>query len=500
MRFFENKFTGCSNELTSVGATGFFLVDELKKKFKTGRRRLLVLRRQEGYDGEEEKEKEEDDSDQSVAAPENLSGDDDSSSGSEGSFEPDSADEELVIKQKQKQRIAYQKEASKGSLQSSLIDNANKVGGGAEVKQEISKHEGALSGIVAISSSSSTSNTMPAKEKGWMVCKQETTRSLAYRLLDVEVGYSSDEAGDEDCAYFLDGVDSTFSTNREILDTINQYGEEKKADEEDSNELLLGPCTIPAKKTEFSTFGGRATLCAAVTLTAEEADPEDFDNFPFSSTKEIAAEKKAEAEKKAQLEAEATAILQKSAEGMLKKLSKTKVEQVSAATGEVIRVWASAEDAAATLQVDLAAIKQLLKKGFSDDYDDEVAGSRWCFASEDAKVTGKLHNKSDEKSKKAFLEFRDKLYDHENPHSYKNGNRLRDYQIDGVNWLASCYYKRNGCILADEMGLGKTGQSNVLAQESCPFVLSTATCSFYLLLFIVPSVSRNAKQCKLYHT
>ncbi|XP_041366763.1 chromodomain-helicase-DNA-binding protein 1-like [Gigantopelta aegis] len=36
---------------------------------------------------------------------------------------------------------------------------------------------------------------------------------------------------------------------------------------------------------------------------------------------------------------------------------------------------------------------------------------------------------------------------------------LRDYQIDGVNWLIDCYNRGHGCILGDEMGLGKTCQT-----------------------------------------
>lgn len=42
--------------------------------------------------------------------------------------------------------------------------------------------------------------------------------------------------------------------------------------------------------------------------------------------------------------------------------------------------------------------------------------------------------------------------------SDKNGNTLRDYQIEGVNWLVYCWCKKTNSILADEMGLGKTVQ------------------------------------------
>uniref|UniRef100_A0A8C9V087 Chromodomain helicase DNA binding protein 1 n=1 Tax=Scleropages formosus TaxID=113540 RepID=A0A8C9V087_SCLFO len=39
------------------------------------------------------------------------------------------------------------------------------------------------------------------------------------------------------------------------------------------------------------------------------------------------------------------------------------------------------------------------------------------------------------------------------------GLELRDYQLDGLNWLAHSWCKGNSCILADEMGLGKTIQT-----------------------------------------
>ena len=42
---------------------------------------------------------------------------------------------------------------------------------------------------------------------------------------------------------------------------------------------------------------------------------------------------------------------------------------------------------------------------------------------------------------------------------YKNGNTLRPYQLEGLNWLLYCWLHRQSCIIADEMGLGKTVQS-----------------------------------------
>ena len=43
--------------------------------------------------------------------------------------------------------------------------------------------------------------------------------------------------------------------------------------------------------------------------------------------------------------------------------------------------------------------------------------------------------------------------------AYKNNNTLRDYQLEGVNWLLFSWFNGRNCLLADEMGLGKTIQS-----------------------------------------
>nr|XP_033818823.1 chromodomain-helicase-DNA-binding protein 6 isoform X1 [Geotrypetes seraphini]XP_033818824.1 chromodomain-helicase-DNA-binding protein 6 isoform X1 [Geotrypetes seraphini] len=48
---------------------------------------------------------------------------------------------------------------------------------------------------------------------------------------------------------------------------------------------------------------------------------------------------------------------------------------------------------------------------------------------------------------------------------YKNNNQLREYQLEGMNWLLFNWYNRKNCILADEMGLGKTIQSITFLSE-----------------------------------
>ncbi|KAK9824197.1 hypothetical protein WJX72_008454 [[Myrmecia] bisecta] len=42
--------------------------------------------------------------------------------------------------------------------------------------------------------------------------------------------------------------------------------------------------------------------------------------------------------------------------------------------------------------------------------------------------------------------------------AYLKGGTLRDYQLEGLNWLIYSWSTDNNCILADEMGLGKTVQ------------------------------------------
>ncbi len=56
---------------------------------------------------------------------------------------------------------------------------------------------------------------------------------------------------------------------------------------------------------------------------------------------------------------------------------------------------------------------------------------------------------------------------------YEGGNQLREYQLEGLNWLTFNWYQRRNTILADEMGLGKTVQAmsimhHLFAQEDVP--------------------------------
>lgn len=54
------------------------------------------------------------------------------------------------------------------------------------------------------------------------------------------------------------------------------------------------------------------------------------------------------------------------------------------------------------------------------------------------------------------------------------GGKLRDYQLDGLNWLVYSWAKGNNSILADEMGLGKTVQCVSMVGEAPPLPTLTS--------------------------
>ena len=442
IRFLSSKYSNVNGELSSMGRIGRLMATEAEKQFRRDRRQLLIKRKLDLEGHDESLEEVEEESDGSVRESESDSEDEEASV---VSYEQNSDDEDLVKKQKVQNLLSSVEAPKDGGHSNETKKNPQSDPNEKTAGILPNADEGKDGGKNDASKSDEKVNaSSDVQEK---ISHQETTQSLALRLLDINVGYSSDEGGDEDRVYFLDGVDETFCTRE---DALNGVANESQCDEYD----LSAP--IPAKRSEFDDLGDRAKICSAMLLTNHAPDAEDFDNYPLPSLKEMELIAKA-AEEEAKEKAKNEELTNSST--LPVKLSQSKIEQVSIASNEAIRVWKSAEDAAATLQISLKDIKQVLSGVYNEDLGDEVGGYRWRFAAEDAEVT-KIAAviKDNDKGKKAFLEFRDKLYDHEKPHHYKNGNRLRDYQIDGVNWLASCWYKANGCILADEMGLGKTVQ------------------------------------------
>jgi hypothetical protein len=422
MRFLESRFKACDKELLSLGTKGKYTIEELQKKFSRDRQRMVVQRAHQLIEAEEEEEVvKEDDEDA------DEEDDDDSDDGSEAEFQPDSEDEEMADKAQASvqpnEPSSHDPSTALGELQASGATATSPASGDALPPTE---QDNVTSDPV---------EQQEARQNGILV-RPETTRSLTYRLLDIDLGYSSDEGGDEDAAYFIDGVDSTFTNMADLPEVTPTV---KTEEEKDASEP-----TIPARQNEFSTQGERAKLAAAVALTSKVPDCDDFDNFPNRSSKSIEAE-----QQKLEEAAEDDASPAKT------KRSTVKLEQVDATTGEVIHIWANVEAAAATLQLSLNQLRQVLRGEYDEDVGEEVGGYKWRFALAGAKPTAGIAPASrtagSKKAKEAWLEFRDKLYDPAEPHNYKNGNRLRDYQVDGVNWLASTWYKRQGAILADEM-------------------------------------------------
>jgi len=424
MRFLEAKLTNGDSNLTSFGRLGRYATEELKDKFTLDRKVILATRMQE--EPEEGLDKEE-----KANEADGEGGSDDGSEASEGSFQPDSDEEK---EEEEDEAMVLEKNATVDESMKDAETDA-KVEEQGEPKQKTPEKD------------DKKSEAKPQEDL--LRHRAETTHSLAYRLLDVDVGYSSDEGGDEECAFYLDGVDTTFTAQNDIPPELIEATEKSKPKgvKDESK-------TLPVKKNEFSTLGDRGKLIAAVNLTEEAPDPEDFDRFPNISTKreELAKAKTADP---------AANAMDVDAEQKVVKRSTVKIEQINVDTNEVINVWANTEAAAATLQLPINELRQVLRGEYDEDLGEEIGGFRWQFALAGATVTaGKSESKGkgSKKGKEAWLQFRDRLYDPNEPHLYKNGNKLRDYQVEGVNWLASTYYKKHGCILADEMGLGKTVQ------------------------------------------
>lgn len=54
---------------------------------------------------------------------------------------------------------------------------------------------------------------------------------------------------------------------------------------------------------------------------------------------------------------------------------------------------------------------------------------------------------------------RENFLRYEESPAFRGGNKLRAYQLEGLNWMLNRWYYKQSCIMADEMGLGKTVQS-----------------------------------------
>jgi hypothetical protein len=479
IRFLESRYATIENDLTSFGNRGRYAYVELKKKFSTDRKRLLVQR---NTDASNESKDEDEQVEKEMKASEEEED-------SEGEFQPDSDDEmEEDIKIPEKSMALSEelkrletdkdfktvKETVPDSPAKMETEETNKMAKTINTNPPENEGEKDIvpSSEVQAKPDATTEDNMeiggsqsdpPVDEfVQYPKIQLENTHSLAYRLLNIDIGYSSDEGGDDDGVFYLDGLDDTFTSHAEIRSELKVVTPSKENKEENSKntEDIAIKNLIPVGRNEFSSLGDRSKLLASVAVTSSPPDVDNFDeNFPLPSKKSIEAKeaaKIAEAKK-----AEEEAITPGSPEKVSKK-STVKIEQISPETSEILNVWANVEIAAATLQLALNELKRVLRGDLDEDFSDEVGGFRWSYAASGAVVTaGESNRKGSKKGKEALNEFRDRLYDPSEPHKYKNNNRLRDYQVEGVNWLASTFYRKHGCILADEMGLGKVRNRKV---------------------------------------
>jgi len=264
MRFLENSLA--EQDLASTGRIGRYSVEQLQRKFTADRQRMVVQRSVHLVEAEAMKETEE--KEESAAEDDSDSESDD---GSEGEFQPDSDDEEMAA--------APLKDEKDTIVEKSIAPVVSTPGGDDSLPtaptELVTKDE--IPDVV----NPELDQPSQSEEASSIVQRQETTRSLAFRLLDIDVGYSSDEAGDEDHVYFLDGVDTTFTTMDEVTSLVGAKKTKAKTN--------AVPSSIPARQNEFAALGERSKLTTAIALTSKPPTIEDFDHFPHPSSKEIEA-------------------------------------------------------------------------------------------------------------------------------------------------------------------------------------------------------------------
>jgi len=141
------------------------------------------------------------------------------------------------------------------------------------------------------------------------------------------------------------------------------------------------------------------------------------------------------------------------------------VEQLDFNTGKQIRLYESISQASKICQCpshkiqDVLAGTSLEAGGFKWRYADEAtvakAKQQWAEQKQLSNVHGKAED-GEEPLWKQRLPTEQKVF--------KDGNKLRDYQLLGVQWLLKCWYQRRSCILADEM-VSREGEERKMLRE-----------------------------------
>ena len=204
MRLVHKECMADGGFTTSCGPLGSYLYDNLSTAFKTDRRRLLAKRSLALIRSEEEKDGNSTSSDD---AADELEDDSDESA---LDIEPDSEDEALLKKKVFSSDDSYDsKDDSKGIV--------NAPSGDASVANEIVQPQGVTKENEATAAQKEIKVPIEAPELEFVTHKQESTRHLAYRVLGIDVGYSSDEGGDEDVAYYVSSIQSGDFFNQVML-------------------------------------------------------------------------------------------------------------------------------------------------------------------------------------------------------------------------------------------------------------------------------------------
>ena len=121
-----------------------------------------------------------------------------------------------------------------------------------------------------------------------------------------------------------------------------------------------------------------------------------------------------------------------------------RVEQIDLASGEVMHIWDSVNIASRRLNISVTQINAVLANKL-----DNGGGFKWRLATANSSV----HEFKDEdeediaNAKKKDKNWQEKM--HKVSKEYLNGGKLRDYQVDGLNWLLRCWYTKISSILAD---------------------------------------------------
>ena len=168
MRLVHEGYQAQLGLTTSVGQLGRFIEEDFSRSMKEDRRRFLAKRSLALLNDQEE------------------GGDSDEDAGSEAEAS-DSEDSEVSGMESDSEDEAMTR-----------VGTNNSMNEGADVSQ-VAKKEETRENMLA--------KLLSAPDAGSLkVTKQQTTRHLAYSLLDMDIGYSSDEGGDEDVAYFVSCV------------------------------------------------------------------------------------------------------------------------------------------------------------------------------------------------------------------------------------------------------------------------------------------------------